>query len=364
MEDSSFRVLIVAELSNKMLDSFISQILSVESVNLCVLRSKPGIARENVTYICPPYALGKNRALSTFWKILYSFRLLLDRKYTCVYAIFAHPHLYIAALIAFLSRKPLFYSIIASYFELVGKQSILGKLTLKIARRTNKVMVSGERAIEYLIAQGVHPKNIVEYSVIEHASLEDFVPLGSDKPFDLVVLSRLNKDKNIGTFIDIVASLKESNPSIKAAIIGDGMVRKELESYSISLGLSKNIKFFGYVQSAQDVNRILNSAKIFVLNSKHEGGPFTVLEAMAAGLCVVSSDVGEVRRAIKNEWNGFIVPRCDDVEAYVRIIAQLLENPKKLEEIQQRAAQIKEKDANRVVRMFWKQAVAASKTEL
>ena len=358
MRKTPFRVLVVAELANKMIDSFISPILDSGDADVDILRSKPSVEREHVTYICPPTALGKNPMLSSFWKVLYSFRVMLEKKYTCIYAIFAHPHLYIASLIAFLSRKPLFYSIIASDFEFGGRPSIIRKLTIILARRADKVMVSGERAIEYLVEQGIKPRNIIKYSVMEHASLDDFRPLGLDRVFDLVVVSRLARDKNIGTFIDIVACLKKSNPSIRAAIVGDGELRGELESYTASLGLSKNIKFYGYVKSSEEVNRILNQAKMFVLNSSHEGGPFTVLEAMAAGLCVVASDVGEVRRAIRNDWNGYVVSRYNDVEEYVRIITQLLDNPNKLKEIQQRAAGIKEKEANRVVRMFWKKAAS------
>lgn len=357
MKKARFRVLVVAGLSNSMLDCFLSQIVRNEEVSLDILRSKTGSEHERVTYICPPSPLQKNPVLSFLWKVLYSLYLGLKTRYTCIYAIFAYPHLYIAFLIAFLSRKPLFYSIIASSYELIGRNSVLRKLTIKIARKARKVMVSGERVIEYLIEEGVQRRNIIRYSIIELANLDGFAPLGLDKIFDLIVLSRLAPDKNIETFIDIVASLTDSNPGIKAGIIGDGKLRENLERYTKSLQLSENIKFYGYIHSAHDVNCILNLAKIFVLNSSHEGGPFTIPEAMAAGLCVVSSDVGEVRHIVKNGYNGFIVSRYDDIDGYVRIITQLLEDPKKLEEIQQRAAKIKEREANIVLRRFWKRTV-------
>lgn len=358
MKNVQVRVLVVAELANNTLDCFISQIVKSELTYVYILRSKPGVLHERVTYICPPSTLRGNHFLIFIWKLLYSLRLVLNFKFSCVYAIFAYPHLYLASLMAFLTRKPLVYTIIASRFELIGRNTVFQKLTISLARRASKIIVSGFGVKEHLVRHGIQSKNIVKYSILELVNLDGFVPLGLEKSIDLVVLSRLVQGKNIETFIDIVASLKEEKPSIKAAIIGDGKSKEDLERYANSLGLSDNIKFYGYVQSVVEVNRILNYAKIFVLNSSHEGGPFTVPEAMAAGLCVVSSDVGEVRSIIKHGQNGFIVERYNDLEAYLNIIKELLGNPRQLEEIQQRAKEIKNRRTNTSLREFWKKTIS------
>lgn len=361
MKKTPFRVLVVAGLPDDMLDCFVSQIVDSEGVDVRILRSNKGKVREHVTYICPPAALPRNHILAHFWKALDAVRLGLEGKFSCVCAIFAYPHLYLASLISFLARKPLFYAVIAADWEFTivreikGIGSVLERINSKLVRRASKVFVSGDRAIEYLKEKGVQSKNIVKYIITELVNLDEFVPLGLERSIDLIILSRLVEGKNIETFIDIVASMKESNPSISAAIIGDGNLRPDLENYATSLGLSKNIKFYGFVASVEDVNRILNTAKIFVLNSSHEGGPFTVPEAMATGLCVVSSNVGEVANIIDHGHNGFIVERYNDVESYTRIIRQLLDDPKQLNRIQERAAKIKERRKNRVLAKFWKE---------
>ena len=355
MKKTPLRVLVVAELLDNTLDCFVSQMVDSEEVDVHILRSKAGKTRKHVTYICPPIALQRNPVLSFLWKILYVLRLGLEGNFSCVCAIFAYPHLYIATLASFLSRKPLFYTVIASEWEFKGVSSVFQKLNEKILRRVSKVFVSGDRAIEYLMEQGIQTKNIVRYSITELVNLDRFIPLGLDRSIDLITLSRLVEGKNIETFIDIVASLRESNPSISAAIIGDGNLRGYFESYATSLGLSKNIRFHGYIPSFDDVNRILNTAKIFVLNSCHEGGPFTVPEAMATGLCVVSSNVGEVASIIDHGYNGFIIETYNDVEAYSRIIKQLLEDHEELHKIQERAAAIKDRRKNRALARFWKE---------
>jgi glycosyltransferase involved in cell wall biosynthesis len=279
--------------------------------------------------------------------------------FSCIYAIFAYPHLYIASLIAFLSRKPLYYTMVAAEYELVGRGSILQKLTKKLARRANKVIVTGDRAIQILRGYGIPDEKIVEYRITDLVDLSAFFPLGKDRPTDLIVVSRLARDKHINVFVDIVDSIKKTRPNVSADIVGDGAMMEELVDYVRAKGLSENIVFHGWLSSPEAVNEILNSAKIFVMNSSHEGGPFTVPEAMAAGLCVVSSDVGEVKKIIHHGEDGFIIDRFDDLEEYVDIIKELLEDPAQLQKIQQRAARIKEREGNRHLSEFWKKVAAS-----
>ncbi|MFW9965064.1 MAG: glycosyltransferase family 4 protein [Candidatus Sifarchaeia archaeon] len=359
MKSAPFRVLVVAGLADNMLDCFVSQIVSSEEISATILRSKPGLPRERVTYLCPPNTLQRVPILTSIWKLYYSVRLGLKADFSSVCAIFTMPHLYLAAFISFLARKPLFYTVIASDWELKGVGPVLQKLTDKLALGASKVIVSGERAIEHLTTQGIQLKDIIKYSITELVNLDEFFPLEIEKTMDLIVLSRLVDGKNIETFIDIVAAIKETTPNIKAAIIGDGYLRNDLERYAMSLNLSESIKFYGYVSSEGDVNRILNSAKIFVFNSSHEGGPFTIPEAMAAGLCVVSSDVGEVSSIIDHGYNGYIVARYDDIDSYISIINQLLNDKSQLERVQQRAAEIKERGKQNALAIFW-QGVARS----
>jgi glycosyltransferase involved in cell wall biosynthesis len=247
---------------------------------------------------------------------------------------------------------------VAAEYELVGRGSILQKLTMKLARRARKVIVSGDKAIHILRKQGIPDKKIIVYRITSLVDLSAFVPLGKNKSVDLIVVTRLARDKHIDVFVDIVDTIRKVKPDVRADIVGNGIMMEELVDYVESKGLSENIVFHGWLPDPESVNEALNSAKIFVMNSSHEGGPFSVPEAMAAGLCVVSSDVGEVKKVIHHGHDGFVIDRHDDLEAYVSIIQQLLDNPKRLQEIQQKAAAIKEKNGNQILIGFWRDVAA------
>jgi glycosyltransferase involved in cell wall biosynthesis len=344
----------IAGLADSMLNSILAPILANESNLINVLRTTPGIPRSRVSYICPPILIRKNSFLSLIWKALTSLYLALSSNFSCIYVVHAFPHLYLGALTSYISRKPLVYMVIASRFEFSVHGPVIERLTIGLARRANRLIVSNVDIVEFLIKQGIAPTRIIKYQTLDLVDLKNYFPMDFEKSIHLVVLSRLVADKHIDIFINIVGRLKVSRPDIKAAIIGDGKLKENLEDYARSKGLTDNIRFYGFVSSVADVNKILNSAEIFVLNSSHEGGPFSIMEAMAAGLCCVSSNVGEVPNVIKNDINGFIIDKHNDEEAYVSTINELLNDRNRLQKIQQKAAQIKSSQKTSNLTRFWR----------
>ncbi|MFW9912080.1 MAG: glycosyltransferase [Candidatus Thorarchaeota archaeon] len=333
----------------------VTPILNNEDILVDILRTTPGIERNRISYICPPVFIRRNTFLTLIWKVLSSLSLALKANFSCVYAVHAFPHLYLGSLVSFISRKPLIYMVIASRWEFGGHGYVIGKLTTGLARRASRLIAKPvDRMYDFLNQKGIPPKKIIKYQSLDLVDLKHYFPMDLEKSIHLVVLSRFTADKHIDVFVNIVGRLKESRPDIKAGIIGKGDLRESLEAYVENKGLADNIRFYGYVPSIVDVNRILNSAEIFVLNSAHEGGPFSIMEAMAAGLCCVSSRVGEVPNVITNNVNGFIIDQHDDEEAYVNTIDNLLNNYKLLREIQQRAALIKTKQKTSNLTRFWR----------
>jgi glycosyltransferase involved in cell wall biosynthesis len=352
------RVLVIAGLADRSLDARLTPILRHENVLVDVVRTSPGPKRDRVTYICPPTSFRRSPVLCFLWKVITSIRLGLQSKILCVYAILVFPHLYLALIISALARRPLIYMVVASYHEFRGKGHILNRLTMLILRRVSKVLVSDRTTVKHLLNCGISRSRIVMYQRLQLADLSHFVPIGLERTTDLIVVSRLVQDKNIGIFVDIVARLKERRPSIRADIVGDGPLRKVLEEQVSKKQLSDNICFRGYISSPAALNRVLNTARIFVLNSSHEGGPLTVIEAMAAGLCCVTSPVGETPDLIKNGINGFLIERFNDVDAYVKIIAWLLDDSSRLQKIQHRAAKISENSRSEEHNQFWLQYIS------
>jgi glycosyltransferase involved in cell wall biosynthesis len=351
------KVLVVAGLSNPMLDCFLKPIAGNSGLPVDVLRTSPGIQRENVSFICPPRAFQGSRMLTLLWKIWRSLLLGLKGDFTCVHAILVFPHLYLASLISLLSRKPLVYTVIASAFEFTGKGTLGRMVTPRLARRASMILAPNVKTYEYLNQEGYESNRTVLYPLVDLVNLQPFFPMESERHIDLVVVSRLTIDKNIDLFVDIVDLVKGANPSVSAAIIGDGFLKVELEEYVSKKGLTPNIRFYGYVVSVQELNKILNSSKMFILNSSHEGGPFSIIEAMAAGLCCVSSKVGHVPDVIKHNQNGFIVEKYNDLSKYAEIILELLRDSERLSMIQEEASLVKvNQRPDRPIRL-WKQLI-------
>jgi len=94
----------------------------------------------------------------------------------------------------------------------------------------------------------------------------------------------------------------------RAILVGDGPTRQEVQVEAGKAGLADRVQFTG---ARDDVAEILAGAHVFVLSSRWEGLPLTVLEAMRAGLPVVASDVGGVGEAVGTNQTGFLVPLGD-----------------------------------------------------
>ncbi|MEU6340547.1 glycosyltransferase family 4 protein [Streptomyces sp. NPDC046977] len=106
------------------------------------------------------------------------------------------------------------------------------------------------------------------------------------RPLRLLYVGRLSAQKNVARLLEAAALLREP---VQLRIVGDGELREKLEAYAAELGLS-NVEFSGGLLG-EDLVRAYADADAFVLPSDREGMPLVVLEAMAAALPVIATDV-------------------------------------------------------------------------
>jgi glycosyltransferase involved in cell wall biosynthesis len=132
-------------------------------------------------------------------------------------------------------------------------------------------------------------------------------------------VGRLKAPKDFSTLLMALASLEPG--TYRAQIVGDGPERDRLELEAGELGLADSVDFLG---EREDVPELLQGADVFVLPTRSEGLPVSVLEAMAAGLPVVASAVGGVPELVASE-TGLLVPPGDP-RALAVTIGQLLED--------------------------------------
>lgn len=118
----------------------------------------------------------------------------------------------------------------------------------------------------------------------------------------------LRPEKNLGRLLRAVALLQPDLPSLRLDILGEGPERPALEALAARLGIAGCTRFLGHVS---DPAALLRGMDVFALSSDTEQMPFAVLEAMASGLPVVSTDVGDVRRMLTRENRRFVTPLGD-----------------------------------------------------
>ena len=122
-------------------------------------------------------------------------------------------------------------------------------------------------------------------------------------------------------------------------VVGDGPAGDELKHLCGELSLFDHVHFHGM---REDVPKLLDSANLFVLSSVSEGISLTLLEAMAAGLPIVATDVGGNREVVEDGLTGCLVPSRDP-QALAAAILRLCSNREEAREMgkrgRQRAAQ-------------------------
>jgi phosphatidylinositol alpha-1,6-mannosyltransferase len=134
--------------------------------------------------------------------------------------------------------------------------------------------------------------------------------LGLDGKLVVLAVGRLVPIKNMRLLIDAMPALLARVPSAHALIVGDGPEQDMLERRARELQVLDAVTFTGYVPNA-DLPPYYRSADVFALTSTFDNSPNVVLEAMAAGLPVVCTDVGGVRAFVEVAAGGSLVPPGD-----------------------------------------------------
>jgi len=121
----------------------------------------------------------------------------------------------------------------------------------------------------------------------------------SQRMIDILYVGRIDDQKNLPLFLEIVSNIKKTVFNITVNIVGDGDKKKNIKSLIRKLGLQKNISI---IKPTLDTVAYYNQAKIFLLTSNYEGFPLTLMEALSSGCFPVVRDIPEISQFfIKNK---------------------------------------------------------------
>lgn len=194
-----------------------------------------------------------------------------------------------------------------------------------------------------LIELGCDEKKIILHQIGMDCRRFLFTPrrLNADGQVRLVTIARLVEKKGVEYAIRAVAKLANVSQNIEYNIIGDGSLREDLQRLIQELDVCDRVKLLGWKQQ-EEIVEILNNSHILLApsvtakNGDQEGTPVAIMEAMAMGLPVLSTQHSGIPELIENGVSGFLVPERD-VDALAEKLDYLINNPEIWPEIGQAA---------------------------
>ena len=163
------------------------------------------------------------------------------------------------------------------------------------------------------------------------------------------IVGRLTPIKNHNLFLESVSLLLRNNKNrgTRFLIVGDGELREELEERTKGLGLEARVIFIGWIRELESLYADLD---VLALTSNNEGTPVAMIEAMAAGVPVIATDVGGVVELISDRrfrnselsegefeiYERGLLVRKGDVKGFAKGLKYLLEHPEEGREMGRR----------------------------
>jgi len=141
-----------------------------------------------------------------------------------------------------------------------------------------------------------------------------------DGVFRFITVGRFSREKNQHMMYQAFSSFLAKGHDARLLMLGSGEEEASLKALAKGLGIDDRIDYAGYVENVED---FLKAADVFLLSSHYEAQPLCVLEAMAAGLPIISTDVGGVADIVTD--NGILIPP-GDASAMAQAMEELYRN--------------------------------------
>ena len=239
------------------------------------------------------------------------------------------------------SKKPIVYTVhdqspftgfYHGFERIIRHMSYLLTIYKTIQNVDYIIAVSKQIYHELIYGFGLSPEKVAY--IPNGVDVEFFKPASIKKPIILFV-GRLTKRKGVDLLIQAFAKLNKISDEYKLAIVGDGEEKIRLSDMAKHLGLKNKIIFLSNVPR-KVLQRIYSEASIFVLPSRGEGLPLSLLEAMASGCAVIASRVSGVVDIIKHGENGLLV-KPNNIDQLVHMLSLLMTDNSLLKKLSKNA---------------------------
>ena len=275
------------------------------------------------------------------WRLMRSLRPNATMAYTIKPVIYGT----IAAWLAGVSRR---YALVTGLgYAFTGKRQgvltgIIGMLYRLALGKAHKVFFQNPDDESLFRERGLLPRSVpsvvVNGSGVDVSSFSvEALPSGEQI---FLMIGRLLGDKGVREYAEAARRLKARNAGVQFRLVGwidtnpDAIIQAELDAW-IAQG---TLEFLGKLG---DVRPAISGSTVYVLPSYREGTPRTVLEAMAMGRPIITTDAPGCRETVIEGENGFLVP-VKSVDALVEAMQRFIDNPDLAAQMGQRSRQIAE----------------------
>lgn len=333
---------------------YILEELSKEKVDVdLVTSSATGVYEtEKIGETVNVYKLPINKKNIHYWTqreiISYSWKarklaknLMKEREYDLCHAFFGFP----CGAIAYLFRRKVPYIVslrgsdVPGFNKRFSLQYLFLKPIIRNVWKNSKAVISNSEGLKEL---ALKTQSSAKIDIIPNGiDTEEFKPTtkGNDTKLRILSVSRLIKRKGIEYLLEGIQMVKEIfGDGFEVCIVGEGNQEQELKVMARQLKIDDVVIFEGYIEHAK-LSAIYSNSDIFVLPSLNEGMSNTILEAMASGLPIITTDTGGTKELI--DGNGIIVP-MENSKAIADAIGRLTEDSRLRDKMGEKSREIAE----------------------
>lgn len=225
------------------------------------------------------------------------------------------------------------YSIFTGLGSIFRGQGLKNRVLKEIMKMQYKVACSIAKRVFFqnpddqneFIRQKIVPSKKCHIINGSGVNVEHFKPVALPEQIAFLFIGRIIKDKGVVEYLEASRLVKKMYPNIRFILIGpfdtnpSSLHPSEIDKYKID----ETIEYYG---KQSDVRTYIGQSSVFVLPSYHEGTPKTVLEAMAMGRPIITTNTVGCKETVKDGLNGFLVP-VRNINAIAEKMIWFINNP-------------------------------------
>jgi glycosyltransferase involved in cell wall biosynthesis len=233
-----------------------------------------------------------------------------------------------------------------NFFELYNKSPWFLKVyTLKMLGITDGVITVSKKNQDNILSLLTNKQVINLLNCVDTESIQPDSTSLTKAPVNLLFLGRVGYQKGVFDLVDAIRAIHFEGIDVHVWIIGPEEIKgdyikifEKLEDYQ----LISTCEILGNI-SRDEVLGLLKRSSFLVLPSYYEGLPMSILEALATGLPVIATTVGGIPEAVKDGYNGFLIP-VGDIQVLANRISQLITNPELRATMGRNSREVAERD--------------------